>query len=165
MISSRRRRRGVAWYNTTTIYNAYNLFKKITTATNSLFTGSLFLFEGYAQAGVKAPGDDATTFTYRSDNILATLIVNYTPDNTVTLDQTAHNWETQMRAALWAGATSVDGTVGHFVSLHSYVNYAYGDETQDSWYGEAAWHQARLKTLKSKYDLKGVFSFYAPIKV
>ncbi|CAK7226376.1 hypothetical protein SBRCBS47491_006211 [Sporothrix bragantina] len=152
-------------YNTAAIRNAYNLFKEMTTATNSLFAGSLFLFEGYAQAGVKAPGDDATAFAYRSDNILAAPMVGYTPDGTAALDQTAHNWGTQMRDALWAGATSVDGTVGHFASLHSYVNYAYGDETQDSWYGEAAWRQARLKTLKSKYDPKGVFSFYAPIKV
>ncbi|CAK7199574.1 hypothetical protein SEUCBS139899_002255 [Sporothrix eucalyptigena] len=152
-------------YDPAAVRNAYELFKEMTTASGSLFTGSLFLFEGYAQAGVKAPGDDATAFAYRSDNILGAPMVAYTPDGTAALDATALNWGTQMRDALWAGANGTEGTVGDFSSLHSYVNYAYGDETQDSWYGDASWRQTKLKSLKSQYDPTGVFSFYAPIKV
>ncbi|CAK7212664.1 hypothetical protein SCUCBS95973_001540 [Sporothrix curviconia] len=150
-------------YDPAAVRNAYTLFKEMTTANGSLFTGSLFLFEGYSQEGVKAPGDDATAFAYRADNILGAPMIAYTPDGTAALDQTAANWGTQMRNALWAGA-SAEGSVGSYASLHSYVNYAFGDETQDSWYGEDAWRQTKLTSLKKQYDPKGVFSFYAPIK-
>lgn len=47
--------------------------------------------------------------------------------------------------------------------MHTYVNYAHGDENLQELYGYEAWRVARLKTLKRKYDPEGHFSFYAPI--
>jgi len=47
--------------------------------------------------------------------------------------------------------------------MHTYVNYAHGDETLQETYGYEPWRVARLQTLKSKYDPKGQFDFYAPI--
>lgn len=47
--------------------------------------------------------------------------------------------------------------------MHTYVNYAYGDEAKENWYGHEKWRQERLLTLKNKYGPKRKFSFYAPI--
>lgn len=47
--------------------------------------------------------------------------------------------------------------------MHTYVNYAHGDETLQEVYGYEAWRQYRLKSLKTKYDPKGKFDFYEPI--
>lgn len=48
--------------------------------------------------------------------------------------------------------------------MHTYVNYAHGDETLEELYGyDHAWRVARLKLLKDKYDPTGKFDFYAPI--
>lgn len=47
--------------------------------------------------------------------------------------------------------------------MHSYVNYAHGDETLQEMYGFADWRLEKLRTLKGLYDPDGKFSFYAPI--
>lgn len=47
--------------------------------------------------------------------------------------------------------------------MHTYVNYAHGDETLEELYGYDAWRLARLKLLKDKYDPTRKFDFYAPI--
>lgn len=47
--------------------------------------------------------------------------------------------------------------------LHTYVNYAHGDETLQELYGYEAWRQSRLKSLKTKYDPNGKFNFNEPI--
>ncbi len=49
--------------------------------------------------------------------------------------------------------------------LNAYVNYAFGDETQEMVYGYEPWRLERLRGLKKKYDPKGKFNFYEPIKV
>ena len=47
--------------------------------------------------------------------------------------------------------------------LHTYVNYAYGDESLQNMYGYEEWRQERLLSLKNKYDPDRKFSFYSPI--
>jgi len=47
--------------------------------------------------------------------------------------------------------------------LQAYVNYAYGDESIESWYGYEPWRLERLRRLKKEFDPIGKFSFYAPI--
>lgn len=47
--------------------------------------------------------------------------------------------------------------------MHTYVNYAHGDETLQELYGYDPWRVARLTHLKDKYDPMGRFDFYAPI--
>lgn len=43
------------------------------------------------------------------------------------------------------------------------MNYAFGDESTQNWYGYEQWRQDRLSALKRKYDPNSKFSFYAPI--
>ena len=49
--------------------------------------------------------------------------------------------------------------------LNAYVNYAFGDETQEEVYGYEPWRLERLRALKKKYDPLGGFNFYEPIEV
>lgn len=49
--------------------------------------------------------------------------------------------------------------------LNVYVNYAFGDETQEQVYGYEPWRLQRLRELKKKYDPQGRFNFYEPIKI
>ena len=47
--------------------------------------------------------------------------------------------------------------------FNAYVNYAFGDETIEELYGHEKWRTDKLRALKTKYDPKNRFSFYAPI--
>jgi hypothetical protein len=141
-------------YNTTAQRQVYELFKQATTNASSPFGGALFMFEGYAQQGVKAISDDATAFAYRSDNLLVAPLLTYTP-NGPELDDFAFKLGNQMREILFEGSRESN--------LNTYVNYAYGDETPLAWYGSDRWRQERLKTLKESFDPERKFSFYAPI--
>lgn len=47
--------------------------------------------------------------------------------------------------------------------MHTYVNYAHGDESLEEVYGYETWRLARLRALKVKYDPLGRFGFYEPI--
>lgn len=72
-----------------------------------------------------------------------------------TLDSYAIAFGDNLREALH----KADGSA----EMHTYVNYAHGDENLQELYGYEAWRVARLKSLKRKYDPEGHFSFYAPI--
>ncbi|KAJ9136904.1 FAD binding domain-containing protein [Pleurostoma richardsiae] len=141
-------------YNPSAQKEVYELFRQATTNASTPFANALFMFEGYSQQGVKAPGDAATAFAYRSDNLLVAPLLTYTPNGTE-LDKRASQLGNQIRQVLLQGSGE-----SH---LNTYINYAYGDETTKDWYGSDSWRQQRLKALKSKYDPKGRFSFYAPI--
>ena len=84
---------------------------------------------------------------------MRTPVVSYTVNST--LDGKAIAFGENFRQALH----KADGSA----ELHTYVNYAHGDETLQEMYGYDAWRAARLKTLKGKYDPEGRFDFYAPI--
>jgi hypothetical protein len=71
------------------------------------------------------------------------------------LDQKAIAFGDNFRLALHKADESAE--------MHTYVNYAHGDETLQETYGYEAWRLDRLKTLKKKYDPEGHFDFYAPI--
>lgn len=45
------------------------------------------------------------------------------------------------------------------------MNYAYGDEGVERWYGREGWRIERLRGLKKKYDPGNRLDYYAPIKV
>ncbi len=139
-------------YNATAMQEVYDLFKA-GTAGSSPFAGSLFMFEGYSTQGVKAVSDASTAYAFRVDNLLVAPLIQYTP-GTAALDAQAQQFGNQLRQALHRGSGRTQ--------MHTYVNYAYGDETPLAWYGADQWRQDRLKALKKKYDPKGKFSFYAP---
>jgi len=139
-------------YNKTAMQEVYDLFKA-GTAGSSPFAGSLFMFEGYSMQGVEAVSDASTAYAFRADNLLVAPLIQYTP-GTAALDAQAAQFGNSLRQALHRGSGRTQ--------MHTYVNYAYGDETPKAWYGADLWRQDRLKALKKKYDPKGKFSFYAP---
>ncbi|KAI3324621.1 FAD binding domain protein [Xylariaceae sp. AK1471] len=140
-------------YNIAAQRNVYDLFASATQKTPAL-NGSLFLFEGYSLQGVKAVPSDQTAFPFRNNNLLVSPLLTYAP-GTPELDKTAADLGESLRQILYKGSGQKE--------LHTYVNYAFGDETEKNRYGYEQWRQARLKTLKQKYDPLGKFSFYAPI--
>lgn len=80
-------------------------------------------------------------------------MVSYSVNST--LDANAIAFGESFRQALH----EADGSA----ELHTYVNYAHGDESLEEMYGYEAWRVTRLRELKAKYDPFGKFDFYAPI--
>ncbi|KAI1155314.1 FAD binding domain protein [Nemania diffusa] len=140
-------------YNIAAQRQVYDRFASATKTTPAL-NGSLFLFEGYSLQGVKAIPSHQTAFPNREANLLVSPLLTYAPD-TPALDKTAADLGESLRRILYEGSGQEE--------LHTYVNYAFGDETMKNWYGHEQWRQDRLKALKQKYDPFGKFSFYAPI--
>lgn len=131
------------------------LYKAFASATagSSPFAGSLFMFEGYSTQGVDAVDAESSAYAYREDNLLIAPLLQYTPAGPER-DAEAKKLGNVMRNILHEGSNRAE--------MHTYVNYAYGDEGVKAWYGHEEWRQDRLQALKAKYDPKGRFSFYAP---
>lgn len=140
-------------YNTTAQKKAYDLYASAISGT-SPYNNSIFMFEDYATAGVRARDTGATAFGFRQDLILAAPLIIYGPTDKVR-DAAVENLGNELREIIREGTGSNE--------LHTYVNYAYGKEGPRSWYGYETWRQGRLKALKKKYDPKKKFSFYGPI--
>lgn len=140
-------------YNVAAQRQAYDLFASAVKGT-SPFNNSLFMFEGYSMEGVHAIDSNSTAFAFRDENLLAAPLMTYTPAGSE-LDQQAAQLGNQLRQILHDASGRKE--------LRAYVNYAYGDETPQQWYGSEAWRQDRLRALKGKYDPDGKFSFFAPI--
>ena len=80
--------------------------------------------------------------------------MTHAPDPT--LDPIAQKFGIATRKMLQAGSNIP-------TELHSYVNYARGDEGVKSWYGYDTERLQKLRDLKRKYDPAGKFNFFAPI--
>ncbi len=139
-------------YNATAQQELYTAFAKGTNS-SSPWANSLFMFEGYSMQGVEAVNSASAAYAFRDDNLLIAPLIQYAPAGPVR-DQQAAQFGNQLRQILHKGSGRTQ--------MHTYVNYAYGDESPKEWYGADAWRQDRLKALKSKYDPRGRFSFYAP---
>ena len=113
------------------------------------------MFEAYPVQGVRAIGSDSTAFAFRADNLLTAPLISYKPDGE-DLDSQAAELGNRLRGILHKGSGREE--------LRAYINYAFGNESPQNWYGYEPWRQGRLKELKKKYDPKGVFSFFAPIE-
>ncbi|OQE25457.1 hypothetical protein PENSTE_c006G05090 [Penicillium steckii] len=122
---------------------------------SSAFNNSIFMFEGYSAGGVHAIPADSTAFAFRSENLLAAPMINYSPTGEA-LEKKAADLGNQLRNILHE-ATGHD-------DFRAYINYAYGTETSEQIYGSEQWRQQRLRDLKNKYDPEGKLSFYAPIE-
>ncbi|KAI1409703.1 FAD binding domain protein [Hypoxylon sp. FL1857] len=140
-------------YNITAQRKAYDLFASATQQ-NTVFNNSLFLFEGYPTQGVKSVSRETTAFPFRSDSLLLSPLITYAPAGP-DLDKAAAKLGNDLRQILHEGTGRSE--------LHIYVNYAFGDEKRENWYGYEQWRQERLLALKNKYDPLRKFSFYAPI--
>ncbi|KAI1273196.1 putative FAD-dependent oxygenase [Xylaria sp. FL0933] len=140
-------------YNVQSMREVYNMFADVTQKTPEL-NGSLFLFEGYSLKGVKNVPRESTAFPFRDDNILVAPLISWVPSSQ-DIAQKATDFGKGLRKILHDGTGRPE--------LHSYVNYAFGDETPKNWYGYEPQRQQRLLELKQKYDPDHKFSFYAPI--
>ncbi|GAW22033.1 hypothetical protein ANO14919_115680 [Xylariales sp. No.14919] len=134
--------------------DAYDTFAANVGAANSSFSASIFMFEAYPQQGVRVIGADSTAFAFRNDNLLAAPLLTYKPAGKE-LDHQAARIGNELRDIIYRGS-------GH-EELHVYVNYAYGNEKPENWYGYERWRQVRLGELKQKYDPEGRFNFFAPV--
>ncbi|UNI13778.1 hypothetical protein JDV02_000487 [Purpureocillium takamizusanense] len=140
-------------YNVAAQKKVYDIFASATQQ-NPEFAHSLFMFEGYAEQGVRAIPDESSAFAFRGDNLLAAPLITYKPAG-ADLDQKAKALGEQLRSILQQASGRKE--------LHTYVNYAYGSETKQQWYGGDKWRQDKLSALKKKYDPNGRFNFYAPV--
>lgn len=142
-------------YNTTAQVAAYELFASRTQEFPAL-NNSAFLFEGYTLQGVQAIPGESSAYPFRMDNLLVSPVITYVPAiNDPELDNTAAKLGRDLRQILHEGSQREE--------MHTYVNYAFGDESTQNWYGYEQWRQDRLSALKRKYDPNSKFSFYAPI--
>jgi hypothetical protein len=132
------------------VYDNFAAALKETPALNN----SLFLFEGYSLQGVKAISDQSTAIPFRQNNLLVAPLIIYTPAGK-DLDKKAERLGESLRQTLHKASGKKE--------LHTYVNYAFGNEEVENWYGFERWRQDRLLALKNKYDPHRKFSFYAPI--
>ncbi|EFR04908.1 FAD binding domain-containing protein [Nannizzia gypsea CBS 118893] len=140
-------------FNVSAMKQAYTLYAAETNIAGP-FHNSIFMFEGYSTQGVKAVDAASTAYAFRGDNHLAAPLISY--DSTGSdLDNKAVALGQKLRDILLKGSGRSE--------LHTYVNYAFGSETPQQWYGYEQWRQDKLKALKQKYDPNGKFSFYAPV--
>ncbi|KAI2612799.1 FAD-binding domain-containing protein [Hypoxylon fragiforme] len=121
---------------------------------DSPFSSSIFMFEAYPVQGVQAVDSNSAAYAFRGDSILTAPLITYTPAGDE-LDQQAAQLGNKLRDIVHQGTGNEE--------LHVYVNYAFGNESPQNWYGNEQWRQHRLKALKKKYDPKGRFSFFAPV--
>jgi hypothetical protein len=140
-------------YNVQSMRKIYDLFASVTQKTPEL-NGSHFLFEGYPLKGVKAIPSESTAYPFREDNLLLSPVINWVPSGP-DIAQKATDFGNSLRQILHDGTGRPE--------LHTYVNYAFGDETPKNWYGYGHHRQKRLLGLKNRYDPDRKFSFYAPI--
>lgn len=140
-------------YDPEAMVKAYDLFSSQVRG-NSLFNGSLFMFEGYGTDGVRAVANDSAAFAFREDRLLTAPLITYQPGGN----------DTDKKAAdLGVGLRNILHEASGRSEKHVYVNYAFGDEDSKQWYGAEDWRQSKLNELKEKYDPSNKFGFYGPV--
>ncbi|KAL2864978.1 putative FAD-dependent oxygenase [Aspergillus lucknowensis] len=140
-------------YNVAALRTAYDTYAEAIGG-SSVFNASLFMFEGYPTEGVRAQGLESSAFAFRDRRLLAAPLITYSPLD-AERDAEAARVGNQLRQILHDASGLQEFGV--------YVNYAYGDETPEQWYGSEEWRQDRLQGLKAKYDPSGKFSFFGPV--
>ncbi|KAI1098845.1 FAD binding domain protein [Jackrogersella minutella] len=140
-------------YNIPAVGKMYDLFASTTQETPAL-NGSIVLFVGHSQQGVKAIPHESTAYAHRDDNVVIAPVL-ILPNGEPELDRNAVELGESLRRILHEGTGREE--------MHTYVNYAFGEETTQNMYGYEQWRQDRLLELKNKYDPQRKFNFYAPI--
>ncbi|KAK4507273.1 hypothetical protein PRZ48_001008 [Zasmidium cellare] len=115
---------------------------------------SSMLIEGYSGEAVRAVPEASTAFPHRKQGILIGNFINW-PRERTDLEGQARDYGVRIQEALVRG--SEDGR------LHSYVNYAAGNEGMEALWGYEPWRLEKLRKLKKLYDPHGKFNFYLPI--
>ncbi|KAI3392060.1 hypothetical protein diail_6289 [Diaporthe ilicicola] len=140
-------------YNITTQKEILLRFGEIV-AENPFLNNSIYLWENYGSAAVKAVPDEATAFPDRFNTYLTAPALIYV-NSTAEKDEIVRQAGEELRSMAIAGRG--DG------KLNAYVNYANGDETLEELYGHDAWRLEKLRKLKQVYDPDSRLKFYAPI--
>ncbi|KEF59086.1 uncharacterized protein A1O9_03930 [Exophiala aquamarina CBS 119918] len=138
--------------NVSALRQAYETFSDML-AQEQAFIHSFFMIEAFSMQAVHAVDRESTAVPYRHNKLLLSPAIHYFPNKS--LDTTAKEWGQRMRDVLLAGSGTSE--------LQAYINYAYGDERIESWYGYEPWRLEKLRRLKREFDPHGKFSFYAPI--
>ena len=112
-------------YNIEAIRKFYDLFASSTQETPA-FNTSLSLYEGYSVQAIQAVPSDSTAYPFRRDNLLLASVINYMPDGPE-LDQKATKLGNELRQILHEGNGKSE--------MHTYVNYAFGNESLRNMYG------------------------------
>ena len=123
------------------------------THSNPALAYSFFLFEGYSLQGVKSVPADSTAFPHQDANLLVAPVVVYEPAGEG-LDSEALEFGESLRNIVFEASDQK--------KMYSYVNYAAGSESPQSWYGYEPWRLEKLRALETKYDPEHRLSFYAP---
>ncbi|KAK9425003.1 hypothetical protein SUNI508_13254 [Seiridium unicorne] len=130
-------------------YDSFGSAMKETPALN----GSFFLSEGYSLAGVKAVPSEMTAYANRDGKFLASPVMRSSPPDTEAA-QAAAKLRNELRSIFYEASGQT--------KLHAYVNYAFGNESKQNWYGYEQWRQDKLLAMKKKHDHQRKFSLYAP---
>ncbi|PGG95622.1 hypothetical protein AJ79_09947 [Helicocarpus griseus UAMH5409] len=141
-------------YNVAAQRTAFDLFSH-TTHANPALNNSVYFFEGYPVQGVRAVAAESTAFPHREANILTAPFISYEPAG-AERDDMARAFGEQLRKIVFDGSGKIE--------MNAYVNYAFGEEGVESWYGFEPWRLERLRELKKKYDPEGRLGFYAPVR-
>ncbi|KAJ5059245.1 hypothetical protein J3E74DRAFT_428841 [Bipolaris maydis] len=117
-------------YNITAQRKAYDLYVSAISGADNPYYNSIFMFEDYPSDSVRHRDNSASAFGFRNDYLLSAplIIYNFTGQ---AQDDTVKQLGTQLRNIIWEGTGRKE--------LHTYVNYAYGDEGSPSWYGHEEW--------------------------
>ncbi|KAK3400789.1 hypothetical protein B0T20DRAFT_459588 [Sordaria brevicollis] len=141
-------------YSLPALRSSFNTFSSMIRTLPAL-SNSMAYLEGYSLQAVQAVPYESTAFALRDRKLLYGFLVTYEEKGNKTLDREAVKWGEKIRDAAFGGEKKKS----------VYVNYAKGSESVQQMYGYEGWRVERLRQLKRKYDPRGRFSFYAPIKV
>ena len=135
---------------------AFDIFANATA--DPRFATSATLLENYGNNFVRTvdPKSTALAPEERTYLVLASGVMWYEGDDARTHED-ARVYAERIREALNRG---VDASKK---KRHTYVNYAFGDESLGQLYGYEQWRQEKLKALKKAYDPNNAFGFYVPI--
>ena len=136
--------------------HAFSIFANATS--DSRFTTSAALLENYGNNVVSKidPASTALAPEERTHPILTSAVLWYEGDDEKT-HQDAVRYVTRIRDALNEGVDREKG------KRHTYVNYAFGDETVRETYGYEEWRVEKLKKLKKLWDPRNEFGYYVPL--
>lgn len=152
-------------WNVVGLRTALSLFNGLP---NALKDTSIVLLEAYATNHVMTIPGSSTAYPDRFNQVLLSPMFMYTPpssskkkknassvdDEEIIGDEVVAGYGARIRSALLQGSGQ---------PLHTYVNYAHGDESLEALYGYEAWRIRKLRKLKAEYDPEDRFGFYAPI--
>ena len=140
---------GMERYDIVSLRKVYNLFQSLPP---HLAMYSSMITEGYSTHGVQKVAAESTAYPDRKNSLLLSPFIVYEPDPTV--NDEAGRLGKLMQTTLAEGPNR---------ELCAYVNYAYGDEGEEAWYGREQWRLERLRRLKKIWDPNNRFGWYCPI--